>query len=121
MPGMVLMDFTRGDHIVGEQRDELVKMVHDVLSFMTGKHPKHSSFFYQRADYLDASITDEGDQVISTNGYAYILVVDGEENEKTNELKDDIREKFKQHSATILSIDPEAIAVRYRLHNSSFG
>lgn len=109
MPGIELMDYTRGDFITGDIRDEITEMVHDVLEKYNGKRPGHSNFKYSPAGHLD------------TSGYNYILVVDGETTEKTQEFQDTIRIAIKHKAAQIMNIDPDTIAVRYRLNNASFG
>jgi hypothetical protein len=121
MPGINLLDFTRADQIVADQRHELVVMIHDVLLDFTGKRPKHTSFVYSPANYLDASIVDDGEMALRTDGFDCILVVDGEKNKKTKKSKHEIRETFKKMAAPILNTTPEKLAVRYRLHDSSFG
>ena len=109
MPGIELLDYVQGDHITATMRDQIIEIVHDTLDFVTGTKPAHSNFRYSTAGYLD------------TSGYDYILVVDGEENQCTTELKKEIRTIIKEKVAELLDITEEQIAVRYRLHNSSFG
>lgn len=109
MPGIELKDYARGDHITIEIRDEIMEIVHDILEQIAGKRPDHSDFKYSPAGYLD------------TSGYDFILVVDGEENLQTNLFKREIRLAIKKNVAMLLKINEEQVAVRYRLHNSSFG
>lgn len=109
MPGIEFLDYARGDHITADVRDEIINIVHDILEQIAGKRPGHSNFRYTPAGYLD------------TSGFDYILVVDGEESEKTNEFKQHIRVAIKKNVAKLLRVKEERIAVRYRLYNSSFG
>ena len=109
MPGIELMDYVRDDYITAVMREQIIEIVHDTLDYMTGTKPTHSNFRYSPAGYLD------------TSGYDYILVVDGEENRRTTELKKEIRTTIKKKVAELLNIAEDQIAVRYRLHNSSFG
>lgn len=109
MPGIELLDYTRGDRITADMRDQLIEGVHDILEMITGKRPGHSNFRYTPAGYLD------------TSGFDYILVIDGERTDKTEELKKEIRLAIKSVAAGFFGIPEEAVAVRYRLYNSSFG
>ncbi len=122
MPGIELLDYTRGDHITDEMRDETITTVHDVLEQFNGKRPKHTNFRYSLANYLDVSCYDSGNNcTLNTDAYDYILVVDGEKTGKTLELKDEIRTAIKELVARVLEVPEEAIAVRYRVYDSSFG
>ena len=121
MPGIELLDYTRGDHITSEDRDEIIKMVHDILADFNGKRPKHTTFKYSPANYLDVSCFDTSNGELSIDGFDYVLVVDGEKTEKTLELKDEIRKAIKSMVADFMGIPEESIAVRYRVYDSSFG
>lgn len=119
MPGFELLDYARGDHPTADQRDKIIRTVHDILQDYNGKRPGHSTFKYSRAGYLDVSCFDTGQ--LNTDGYSYILVVDGEKTEKTLKLKNEIRQAIKTTVAKILKVPEEKFAVRYRVYDSSFG
>lgn len=121
MPGIELWDYTRDSNIVEEVRNHLSVMVHEIIYEFTDKWSKHSTFTYKPVGYLDVSCFPQSDGNVDTNGFDYILVVDGEKNKKTKKHKNEIREAIKEETARILEIDPSQIAVRYRLQDSSFG
>lgn len=108
MPGIELLDYTMVRSIDTEDRDAIIEVVHDVLTIYN-KRPTHSNFRYSPAGPLD------------TSGYNYILVVDGETTPKTIQHQERIRKEIKRRVAQAFRIEPEEIAVRYRLMNSSFG
>lgn len=109
MPGIELLDYTAGSFITADQRDKIIDIVHDVIEKYNMKRPGHSNFRYTPAGHLD------------TSGYGYILVVDGETTEATQHHQDEIRKTIKRRVHTLLKIQPDFIAVRYRLMNASFG
>jgi hypothetical protein len=122
MPGIELKDFVRKGPLLRGQQEDLIRVVHDVIEEFTGKRSSHSDFWHRKAKKKrDISCFVSANGTVNAEGFHYILVVDGEKNKKTKKFKPHIRQSIKKKAAKVLHVKPEKVAVRYRLHNASFG